>query len=116
MRTYARHKSRRDLKWNTSTDIRNNLETTIATTDPIFVTVINFGTLLTDMRYTRNHIAHSNRNTRNNFTKLIRKHYGGVKNGVTPGVLLLTSSLRPTPLLKQYLLESRVLINSLVRG
>lgn len=115
MRAHARPKPKRDLKWNKSTDIRDNLETTLAITDPIFITVVNFGVLLTDMRYVRNHIAHSNRNTRKNFRKLIQKHYGGVKNGMTPGVLLLTSSLGPPPLLKQYLLESRVLIKSLVR-
>ena len=36
----------------------------------------NFGTLFTDIRYLRNHIAHRNDGSRSNFRKLVRRYYG----------------------------------------
>jgi hypothetical protein len=116
MRNHARTKPKQSLSWNQSPEIRDNLRNTLSPGDPLFQTISNYGTLLTDMRYIRNHIAHKNSGTLNNFRKLVRKHYGGLKPGVSPGLLLLTPYLGPPVLLEQYMLASRIMIKSLVRG
>lgn len=116
MRTHSRPKPKRELNWAQSSEIRDNLATTLSGSDPFFLTVMNHGTLLTDMRYVRNHIVHNNDGSRMNFRKLVRKHYGGLKRGITPGIILLTPKLAPSPLLQKFLIESRVLIRSLVKS
>jgi len=116
MRSHSRSTPKKRLSWGESSEIRDNLELTLSETDPFFVTVMNHGTLLVDMRYIRNHIVHYNDTTLSHFRKMVRKHYGGLKQGITPGLLLLTTKLGTKPLLQQYLIESRVLIKSLVRG
>ena len=116
MRSHLRPNPKKDLKWSSSSEIRDNLVTTLAQTDPLFLTVINHGAFLTDIRYARNHIVHNNENSRNNFRKLLRKHYGGLKRGITPGVLLLTTKLGPSPLLQDFFVEGRVLIKTLVKA
>lgn len=116
MRNHSRTSPKNNLRWTQSSDIRDNVSLTLARADPLFTTISNNGTLLTDMRYARNQIAHANTATRTDFRKLIRKHYGGLKRGVTPGVLLLTSSIGSSPLLDQYIVSSRVLIRDLLRA
>jgi hypothetical protein len=115
MRTHSRQKPKRELNWAQSPEIRDNMVTTLQGTDPLFTTVMNHGTLLTDMRYIRNHIVHNNTGSRKNFQKLVRKHYGGLRKGISPGILLLTPKLAPS-LLQQFFIESRIFIKSLVRG
>lgn len=115
MRRHGRPKEVR-LGWSQASDVRENLKFTIAPTDPVFGSLSAAATLLTDMRFVRNHVAHKNEGTRVNFRKVVRKHYGGLKPGVTPGLILLTPSLGPPSLLEQYLLGSRVAIKSLVRA
>ena len=116
MRNHGRTKAKRSLNWTQSSEIRDNLRYTMDQNDSIFQAISNYGTLLTDMRYIRNHIAHKSSGSLENFQKLIRKHYGGLKRGVTPGLLLLTQALGPPVLIEQYILSSRVMIKSLVRG
>lgn len=116
MKNYSRTKPSNRISWTQSPDIRDNLFHTLDHADPFFTTIANNGALMTDMRYVRNHVAHFNTGTRNNFRKLIKKHYGGLKQGVTPGLLLLTQRIGTRPLLITYILATRVLIKDLVRA
>lgn len=115
MRTHSRSKPKRVLSWVQSDEIRDNMGKTLNTTDPYFSTIMNHGGLLTDMRFVRNHIVHGNNGSRLNFQKLVRNRYGGLKSGISPGIILLTPKLNP-PLLQEFLKGSRLLIRSLVRG
>jgi len=115
MRTRARAKPVK-LGWRQSADIRENLATTLDSSDPFFAVIANNGTLLTDMRYIRNHVVHFNDSTRTNFRKVVRKHYGGLKQGVSPGLLLLTDQVGRRPLLSSYILAVRVMVKDLVRA
>jgi len=115
MREFNRAQSRR-LRWTQSSDIRKNLEFTLAGADPYFATVARHGAILTEMRYVRNQIAHGNSSTRDNFRKVVRQHYGGLKKGVTAGLILLTDALGPPSLLERYIITSRVMIKELVRA
>jgi len=116
MKNHGRTPPKRALGWTQSQDIRENLANTLDVTDPIFACVVAHAGLLTDMRYVRNHIAHKNDGSRRNFHMLIKKHYGGMKPGVTPGSLLLSALVGPSVLLQHYLAASRVFVKLLVRA
>jgi len=104
------------LSWARSRDIRDNLRYTLDVTDPYLGVVSRHSQLLSDMRYVRNHIAHKNSRTRVNFRKVVRHHYGGLKRGVTPGLLLITEAFGAPVLLERYVVSSRVLVRELVRA
>lgn len=116
MCTHGRAKPKRFAEWTQTSDIRDNLAFTMQGADPFFAHMLNYGTLWTDLRFARNHIAHRNEGTRQNFHKLLVKHYGGVKRGVSPGVLLLKPQPGGTVLLNTYLVSCRIFMKGLVRG
>ena len=115
MRSHGRRKPLGYLSWTQSKSIRQNLKNTLAPADPFFSTILTHAAWLTEIRYVRNQIAHSNAGTRENFRKVIRQHYGGLKRGVTPGVFLLTPALGPPGMLHRYLAQARVFIKDVVR-
>ena len=116
MRTLGRQQPKRYLTWTQSKTIRDNLVHTMHSSDPYFGVIRNHATLLTELRFIRNHIAHGNSGTRADFRKVVVQHYGGLKRGVTPGLLLLTQAFGSTCLLERHLVSSRVLVRELVRA
>lgn len=116
MKTHGRAKPKAYLSWTKSKEIRDNLTNTLSARDPFFSSTTNHGSLLTEMRYVRNQIAHGNSRSRVNFRKVVRQHYGGLKRGMTPGLLLLTEAFGLPCLLDRYIVSSRVMIKDLVRG
>lgn len=114
MRNHGRLKSI-ELRWGKSKDIRENVRFTLAAVDPFHATVTKYGGLLTEMRKVRNQIAHANSRTRKKYRDVITKHYGGLKRGVSPGLLLLTDAFGPRCLLETYVVSSRVFIKDLLR-
>ena len=117
MRQNGRQKVKPYLKWTNAADIRDNLQYTIQiqNIDPVFNVITNHETRLNEMRYIRNHIAHRSQATLLKFREIIKQYYGGLKHGMTPGVLLLTPAIGPPNLLKQYLIFNRIFIKDLVR-
>ncbi len=116
MKSHGRTKPKSHLWWARSSEIRANLQETLNSADPFFGVVSKHGSLLTEMRFVRNHIAHANTATRVNFRKVIVQYFGGRKKGVTPGLLLLTPALGPTCVLERYVISSRVLVRELLRA
>jgi hypothetical protein len=116
MRTHGRTRPRHYLKWSNSKDIRDNLSMTLDLHDPLFTTVLRHASTLTEWRYVRNHIAHRNHGTRKDFQSVVRNYYGGLKQGVTPGLLLLTDAFGMPCLLERYIISSRVVVKDLVRA
>lgn len=106
----------RYLKWSQEPVIRDNLVHTLDSTDPFFGAVAAFSTRLEEMRVVRNHIAHGTPDTRRKFRAVITQYYGGNRNGVTPGVLLLSSKLGGRPVLERYIAEVRVFLRGLFRA
>lgn len=116
MKVHGRTKPKGFLKWTDGKEIRDNMRHTLSSADPFFACVSKHGALLTEMRYVRNHIAHSNSSTRLNFRKVVRTYYGALRQGVTPGVLLLTPALGPPCVLERYIVGSRVVVTELLRA
>ena len=116
IRTHGRGKPKPNVSWTIPREIRDNLVYTLQPNDPLFLAISSHANTLTAMRYIRNHVVHKNRKSRDNFRKIVRMHYGGIKQGVTPGLLLLKDGFGGAPLIDQYLRQSRVLVRDFVRA
>ena len=116
MRTHGRNPAKRNLWWTQSREIRDNLCFTLNAKDPFFGIVSRHAGLLTDMRHVRNHIAHKNASTRANFQNVVRRHCGGLKRGMTPGLLLLITLPSGTSLLESYIVSGRVTVRDLLHA
>lgn len=103
-------------RWNGSQEIRDNLTFILPPTDSFFSCIQRYASHITEWRYIRNHIAHRNRSTRQKFNNVVRKHYGAIKRGLTPGTLLLSPRLGSPVLVVQYLVQAKILIKELVRA
>lgn len=102
------------LKWSNSQSIQGNIGKLIDRNDNYRQVILNNSALIDDMRFVRNHIAHNNPDTRQKFSPVVTRYYGGYVNTVTPGVLLL--SPRRTPcLLVEYIRSVRIIIGDLVK-
>ena len=104
------------LRWTIARDVKENVSCTISARDPLLGVVSTYASFLTDIRYVRNHIVHKNTGTRVNFRKVVRGYFGGLKRGMTPGLLLLTTARRPMPLVRTYFSLARALVGDLVRA
>ena len=104
------------MSWGHASNISNNLKHTFDSSDPIFHALSIHAPMLTEVRYVRNHIAHSNDLTRDNFRKVVRSYYGGLRRGITPGVLLLTEAFGTPIPLQKYIRYLRVFIKDVVRA
>lgn len=115
MSNYDRLKARR-LTWTEGMEIRENVRTTLDVRDAFVDAMRTHAALMTQMRYVRNHIAHGNEGSRRNFRKVVRTHYGALKPGVTPGLLLLSTKGGGSTQLEVYLVSARVLIKDATRA
>jgi len=116
MKSHGRAIPKNYLKWTRSSDIRDNLSFTLGAADPFFASVIKHAAVLNEMRLVRNHIAHQNHGTRANFRTVVTTYYGGIKQGVTPGLLLLTNAFGAPCLLDRYIIQSRVVVKDVLRA
>ena len=104
------------MSWGHASIICNNLQYTFDSKDPIFLALNNHSRTLTEVRFIRNHIAHSNDLTRRKVRNVVRSYYGGLRKGVTPGVLLLTEAFGTPIPLQKYIRYLRVFIKDVVRA
>lgn len=117
MKTHGRLKPRSALPWNDGAEIRKNICLLIDRKDMCHSELIKHGSLMTEIRWIRNHIAHRNINSRNNFAKLIKKYYGASISGVTCGNLLVSPRVSAhRTLLETHIIKANVMIKDLVRG
>lgn len=115
LQTYGRTQPRGTLKWSKSKEIKENLRHVIDANDNVINVVDRNGVLIDELRRVRNRIAHNNPQSRKNYRDVVRKHYGGYLNYVTPGMLLLTRRIHP-PLLEQYIRQQRIVIKDVVKA
>lgn len=114
MRTYNRAKAT-DLGWTTAAAIKRNVQHIVDSKDPLFSTLDMHDGLIDEMRRVRNHIAHSNADTRRKFRPVVESYYGAYVGAVTPSVLLLSRRHVP-PILRKYIIQCRVIVRDLARA
>ena len=116
LKSYKRNRTVTHLSWGSTSLARGNLKHTFDSIDPVFSAVANHGHVLNEVRHLRNHIAHRSDSSRRKFRVVVRSHYGGLKQGITPGVLLLTEAFGIPTLSEKYIRHLRVFIREVVRA
>lgn len=105
----------RYLQWTQVKEIRKNVRYVIDPNEHLLNELDRHVLDIEEIRWIRNRIAHNNATARKNYRKAVLRYYGAHVNAVTPGTLLL--SPRQTPILiRQYLIKSRILVKTLIKG
>lgn len=113
--TNHRRRKPRHLQWSRVKEIKENVKYVIDPNEH-FLNVLNVHVLfLEEIRWIRNRIAHNNAATRKNYRQAVLRYYGAYVNSVRPGILLLSPRQRPV-LLRQYLMKSQILVETLIKG
>lgn len=106
--------NKRNLIWTKGGEIKENIKYIIDPSDNLFYIINNYSSILAEIKYVRNRIAHNNKTSRNNYKSVVRRHYGAYLNHITPGNLLLTRRKTPN-LLNQYITATRIFIKDLTK-
>lgn len=112
--THNRNKHRY-VKWSKATYIKDTVRHVLDASDPFITAVDAYSLEISEMQAVRNRIAHRNTNSRKAFDPVLRRYYGGAPTNVTPGLLLITGRVTPTPLTR-YLTATRVILRDCVRA
>lgn len=116
MKTHNRAKPKYKLSWTHANAITNNLLTTLDSSDPFFGAVTQHSAIIDQMRRVRNHIAHRNDGTGNEFRIEVTTRFGGAKRGMTPGLFLLLPTAQSQHKIDEYLIASRVIVRDVLRA
>jgi len=112
---HGRPRARQQLRWSKASDIKENVKYVIDSNDNFINVIDRNGSFIDEVRRVRNRIAHNNALSRRKYREVVRRHYGAYLNRVTPGVILLTTRLRPC-LLDQYIRKARIFAKDLVKA
>lgn len=102
-------------KWSRMKYIRQTTEHVMSGGELFIRTCDSHALTLSEIQAVRNRIAHKNTNSRNKFNPVVRRYYGAVPKNVSPGLLLLTPRISPTPL-EFYLAATRIIVRDCVRA
>lgn len=113
MKKHGRKKPLPYLKWNSPTDIVNNVKFLLDPNDHFLTALGVHAAFIEEMRHVRNHIAHNTSSTGTHFRAIVKAYYGAYVNSVTPGVLLVSTRHNPR-IINQYLTKSTVAVSDLL--
>lgn len=75
----------------------------------------NYGVQIDEMRRVRNHIAHRNRSTRDEYKKVLVNRYGAnIK--LTPAAFLTSTKRQALAVIEEYLIIIKVIIDDITKG
>lgn len=97
------------VKWSLVKHINETTRYVIDRGDPFLRGCNSHALVISEMCAIRNRIAHSNQGSRKSFSDVLRRHYGGVPRGVSPGTFLLSQRFSPTRI-EFYLAASRLIL------
>jgi len=104
------------ITWLNASELSDAIEAVVDPTDACHNRLRSHGSTLAQVRRIRNHIAHRNRNSSQQFQIVVQSIYGARLNNVTPGTLLLTPRGGPTPLIRRLIIGSRTAVTEVFRG
>lgn len=113
--TSVGRRRQRVLRWSEVDEIKKNIRYVLNISDHYIRTLDHHCLLINEMRIVRNRIAHNNKRSRENYRRVVLRHYGASLNFVSPGMLLISSRQTPT-LIQRYLLNSKALIKVLLKA
>lgn len=115
MQQYNRAHPRHVLRWNGAGEIAANLETLYGRNEHFVATLLGHGGFISELRKTRNHIAHGNEGTHQPFQEVVFRYYGAVVPAMTPGRMLLSSRFKPF-LVEQFCIRTGAILRAAIRG
>lgn len=103
------------LRWSKSKYIKEAVRYVFNPAEPF----INIATInandIDEMRIVRNHIAHKNESTKKKFKQVLRARYGSALK-ISAGSFLVSTSRAPTPIVQEYLVKTRIILNDFAQG
>lgn len=112
---HNRGRPKSNLKWTKASYIKESVEHVIPATEFFSINIDIHGTLINDMRVTRNVLAHRTSSAKRDFRQLVRRVYGAHLN-LTPGAFL-ASRKRQTPAnIDKYLSSTKIILNDVCKG
>lgn len=103
------------VKWSRVSYIRETTKYVISPNDPFIRACDTHSLTISEMQAIRNRIAHKNSDSRKRFDVVLRRYYGATPKNVTPGLLLLTPRVAPSPL-HTYLTATRIIAKDCARA
>lgn len=114
MLTLSRNRPQSNLKWTRTRFIRDSVQHVIDASDNYQVVCTQFGSQIAEIFKVRNFAAHRNQSSRNDFKVVIQSIYGRGRP-IQLGYFLLSPDFVPTPNLRRYIIEAKVLVNDLTK-
>jgi hypothetical protein len=103
------------VRWSRVAYIKETTKYVLASSDPFIAGCDRHSLTISELQAIRNRIAHKNSASRRNFDVVLRRYYGATPRNVTPGLLLLTPRISPSPL-QIYLTATRIIARECARG
>lgn len=111
MRTVGRRKIKGILKWNKAKEINGNVRHIMASTESFCTVCRNHSARLNEIRIVRNHIAHGNQGTRNEFSRVVQRRLGALPQRLPrAGAFVLREPTPGTPLVIEYVVTLGVIV------
>lgn len=114
MLTVGHARPKQNLNWTRSHFIAESVRHIISPNDNFCKTCTNFGSQIAEIFKVRNFAAHRNKTSRVKFHEVVRTVYGRDLS-LQLGHFLLSSNHVPTPNLRRYLIQTRVIVNDLTK-
>ena len=114
MRNLNRYKPT-DLHWTKATYIKESIKYLLDSSDYFAQNIDKHGSIISEMRKVRVHIAHRDADSRKGFKDVIRQSYGANLR-LTVGAFLISTKRKPMANLEVYIKTSRILLNDIATG
>ena len=116
MRTFSRPRPKGILWWNKSPEIRGNVQHVIDNNENYCAMCIAHAAAINEMRVVRNHIAHNNKGTRQEYVNVVASRLGGQPTKVPrPGAFLLRK-FSAVILIEEYVISLEAILKAVVKA
>lgn len=103
------------LKFTNVHHTNNGVKYVIPPNEPFLVHLNVYGVDFDEMRKLRNHIAHRNKSTYQDYKQIIMRRYGAyIKQ--SPGVYLVTTARSQRSKIEEYYIKTKVIIDNITKG
>jgi len=103
------------LKFTTVHNANDSVKNIIPAAEPFRHNLNNFGVQIDEMRKVRNHIAHHYKSTFSEYKNVIISRFGAYIK-IKPSVFLLSTKRQQRPILNEYIITTKIIINDITKG
>lgn len=114
-KSYNRPNPKLNLQFTNVSNTNDSIKYVIDNTETFCVSLRKYGTAFEEMRKVRNHIAHRTSSTGNGFKDVIRQKYGANLR-LKPSIFLVSTKRQSRPIISEYLIIVRIIINEITHS